>query len=220
MPPTLAALLPDAITAAATAALWIGYHRWLRWKLTRDPLYTTQAVNARARAQWVAWAMAAPGREIMAAQILRNSMMASAFIGTTSSLLILGILTLSSQPHDHSAAWNVLNAFGESVPGLWLAKLLALLVDLLVAFFCALQSIRLLNHAGYLAALPPEARDSALHPARAAGVVNRAADYSGRAIRAFFLAVPLTFWLFGPWFMLGAAAVVVWLLYRFDRAGD
>ncbi len=214
------ALLPDALAAAATAALWIGYHRWLRWKLRRDPLYTTQAVNAHARGQWVAWAMAAPGREIMVAQVLRNSMMASVFVGTTTTLLILGILTLSGQQHDHSAAWNALNAFGTSSPELWLAKLLALLVDFLVAFFCALQAVRLLNHAGYLAALPPEARDATLTPARTAAVVNRAADYSGRAIRAYFLAVPLTFWLFGPWFMLAAAAVTVWLLYRFDRAGD
>lgn len=213
-------ILTDVLAAVATAALWLGYHRWLRSKLTHDPLYTTQAVNAHARAQWVAWAMAAPGREIMAAQVLRNSMMASVFVGTTSTLLILGILTLSGQQHDQSGVWNALNAFGASTPELWLAKLLALLVDFLFAFFCALQAIRLLNHAGYLAALPPESRDARLTPARTTGVVNRAADYSGRSIRAYFLAVPLTFWLFGPWFMLGAAAITVWLLYRFDRAGD
>jgi uncharacterized membrane protein len=210
----------DLLAAAATAMLWFGYHFWLRIKLRGNPFYTTQAINARARAAWVAQMMGRPGMEVTAVQTMRNSMMGAVFIGTSSAFLILGILTLSSQQHNSSTVWNALNLFGAVVPELWFVKLLLLLVTFLVSFFCALQSIRVLNHAGYLIAVPGSAHDSQVTPEYVTRLVNRAAEYQGMAIRAYFLAIPLVFWLFGPHFMVAAAAVLIVLLYRFDRARE
>ena len=210
----------DALAATATAALWFGYHLWLRLKLRDNPSYTTQAINARARAAWVTHMMSKPGLEITAVQTMRNSIMSAVFIGTSSAFLILGILSLSSQQHSATTVWNALNVFGTTSPELWFMKLFLLLVDFLVSFFCALQSIRVTNHAGYLIAVPASVHDSQSTPEYVTRLVNRAAEYKSIAIRAYFLAIPLVFWLFGPHFMLAAAAVVIALLYRFDRARE
>ena len=47
--------------------------------------------------------------------------------------------------------------------------------------------------------------------------LNRAGRYHWMGLRAYYCAVPLLFWLFGPHFMVVATMVVVAILYYLDR---
>src|SRR3954469_22085842 len=125
----------DLIGAGASILLLVGYHVFLRIKLRSDPLYTIQAVNALSRAAWVETIMTSANKDVLAVQTLRNSIMGATFLSSTAVLLIIGVLTLSGQSEHLGTTWHSLNLFGATRPELWLAKLLALLLDMLIAFF-------------------------------------------------------------------------------------
>jgi len=47
--------------------------------------------------------------------------------------------------------------------------------------------------------------------------LNRAGAYYSIGMRAYFLSVPLVFWLFAPRLMAAASLVLVVVLYHMDR---
>jgi len=47
--------------------------------------------------------------------------------------------------------------------------------------------------------------------------LNRAGIYYRVGMRAYYFTVPLLFWLFGPHFLLGATAAMVFFMYHLDR---
>jgi uncharacterized membrane protein len=55
-------------------------------------------------------------------------------------------------------------------------------------------------------------------PAHVAVHLNRAGHFYSIGMRAYYLVVPLVFWLFGPQFMLASTVGLIWVLYRLDRA--
>lgn len=196
------------------------YHLFLRWRTTHhDPHYTVQAVQAEARRHWVESVMR-DRRDILAVQTLRNSTMAATFLASTAVLLIMGTLSLAEHGSDVSHALHALNILGTVEPGLWLLKLLALVVDLFVAFFTFTLAIRKFNHAGYLLNLPAELKHPIITPQYVADYLNRAARYYSSGMRAYYFTVPLLFWLFGPLLMVIASLVLVFVLHRLDRAPD
>jgi uncharacterized membrane protein len=198
--------------------LLIAYHAYLRYRLRSDPFYTIQAVNAAARAVWVETVMASTGKDILAVQTLRNSIMGATFLSSTAVLLIIGTLTLSGQGDKLGETWHALNAPGANSPDLWLGKLLALLLDMFVAFFSFAVAIRLFNHVGYMINVPTTLAHKALTPQHVALHLNRAGACYALGMRAYYVAVPLVFWLFGPHFMLLSTGVLIPALYYLDRA--
>jgi uncharacterized membrane protein len=211
-------LANDVYGAAASFALLVAYHAFLRIKLRRDPLYTIQAVNAFARAAWVETVMTTGSKDVLAVQTLRNSIMGATFLSSTSVLLIIGVLTLSGQGENLGTVWHSLNIFGATHAELWLTKLLALLLDMLVAFFSFAQAIRLFHHVGYMINVPVSKKHHAFTPDHVALHLNRAGMFYALGMRAYYVSVPLVFWLFGPHFMLLSTAVLIPILFYLDRA--
>jgi uncharacterized membrane protein len=190
----------------------------LRFKLKSDPLFTIQAVNATARAAWVKSIMSAGNKDVLAVQTLRNSIMGATFLSSTAVLLIIGTLTLSGQGENLGSTWHTLNMFESVHAELWLAKLLALLLDLFVAFFSFTVAIRLFNHVGYMINVPATLNHKSLSPQHVALHLNRAGACYAFGMRAYYIAVPLVFWLFGPQFMLLSTLVLIPILFYLDRA--
>ena len=208
----------DFIGAGASVLLLVCYHLFLRYGLKGDPLYTIQAVNAAARAAWVETIMKGGNKDVLAVQTLRNSIMGATFLSSTAVLLIVGTLTLSGQSEKLSATWHALNLFGANQAELWQAKLLVLLADMFVAFFSFAQAIRLYHHVGYMINVPMDRAHKALTPQHVALHLNRAGSFYAIGMRAYYVAVPLVMWLFGPHFMLLSTVILVPILYRLDRA--
>lgn len=213
-------LLPyqtDAFGFALSALLLAAYHLFLRRKEQRDPSYTVQAVSRTARAAWVESVMR-EGKDILAIQTLRNSTMAATFLASTAVLLIIGVLTLSSQGDRLEAAWHTLNIFGAKHAELWMIKLLMLTLTLLFAFFSFSMSIRIFNHVGYMINVPLAMNHKEITPAHVAIHLNRAGWFYWMGMRAYYFVVPLLFWLFGPHLMLLATIGLIYALYHLDRA--
>ena len=208
----------DIFGAGTSFVLLVGYHVFLRIKLGSDPLYTIQAINKVARAAWVESVMNAADKDVLAVQTLRNSIMGATFLSSTAVLLIIGTLTLSGQSGNLSTTWHTLNVFGATHAELWLTKLLLLLLDMLVAFFSFAQAIRLYHHVGYMINVPMTMKHRALTPPHVALHLNRAGSFYAIGMRAYYVAVPLVFWLFGPHFMLASTLVLIPILFFLDRA--
>jgi uncharacterized membrane protein len=207
----------DFFGAGVSLLLLIGYNVFLRLKLRSDPLYTMQAVNAVARAAWVETVMKAANKDVLAVQTLRNSIMGATFLSSTSVLLIIGTLTLSGQGENLGSTWHSLNIFGATHAELWLTKLLVLLLAMLVAFFSFAQAIRLYHHVGYMINVPMTMKHRALSPQHVALHLNRAGSFYAIGMRAYYVSVPLVFWLFGPHFMLLSTVILIPILYYLDR---
>lgn len=214
----LQGFLADIVAFSCSVTLLIAYHSVLAAKVRRNPAYTVQAVNVIARTAWVESIMRDGRKDVLAVQTLRNSTMAATFLASTSILLIIGVLTLSGQGDKLDSTWHALNAIGAKHSELWLIKLLLILLDLFFAFFSFSMSIRIFNHVGYMINVPLAMDHKMISPAHVAVHLNRAGHFYSIGMRAYYLVVPLVFWLFGPQFMLASTVGLIWVLYRLDRA--
>lgn len=208
----------DIASFILSAAMLVLYHFYLRYKTRKDPYYSVAEINVMARTVWVEVMMRSGKPDVIPIQTLRNSTMAATFLASTAMLLIMGVLTLSGQSNNLDSTWHTLNTFGTKNPNLWLSKLLLLLLDLFVAFFCFSMAVRIYHHVGYMINVPFTLNHKAISPGHVAMHLNRGGHYYYIGMRAFYLLVPLVFWLFGPHFMLLSTIGLIIVLYRIDRA--
>lgn len=209
----------DIACAVASLVLVALYYALHAARARKDPSYSIHYANEVARRAWIEHVMANPGKDVMAVQTLRNFIMNGILMVSTSALLIVGTLTLSGQAEGISRSWHAVNLGGSHAAELWIVKIMFLLADFLLAFFCYALSIRLANHVLFMMNLPPDAQGllPALAPREVAARFNRAGRLIAIGMRAYFFAIPLVFWLFGPLYMLVATAAVTILLSRLDR---
>ncbi len=209
----------DIFCATASLLLVAAYYLVHLVRARRDPSYSIHYANEVARRAWIEYVMANPTKDVMAVQTLRNFIMNGILMVSTSALLIVGTLTLSGQAENITRSWHAINLGGSHAAELWIFKVMCLLAAFLLAFFSYALSIRLANHVLFMMNLPREAQQllPALSPREVADRFNRAGKYIAIGMRAYFFAIPLVFWLFGPAYMLIATACVVALLSRLDR---
>jgi uncharacterized membrane protein len=207
-------LLAFAVSAATVAA----YYGFLNFKVRADPTYTVHGVNALARRLWVEHVMRNASKDVMAVQTLRNFIMGSSLMASTAALLVIGTLTLTGQAEHIAQNWHVLNLRRSFATELWILKVMCLLVDFIVAFFAFAMSVRLANHVVFMLNVPDHDAHPNLSPRAVARRLQRSGNMFAIGMRAFFFAVPLVFWLFGPYFLLLSTVGLVIALYRLDRS--
>ena len=202
------------LISAASVCL---YYAYLGYKARHDPTYSVHGVNALARRLWVEHIMHNPAKDVMAVQTLRNFIMGASLMASTAALLIIGTLTLSGQAQNIALSWHALSLSGANGAALWILKVLLLLVDFIVAFFAFAMSVRLANHVVFMVNVPEHDAHHLLAPRAVARRLHRAGRMFSIGMRAFFIAIPLVFWLFGPYFLLAASVGLVIALYQLDR---
>lgn len=208
----------DIAALAISVAIVVSYYYFLLLKVRDNPTYTIHGVNALARTLWVQNIMRNQSKDVMAVQTLRNFVMGASLMGSTAALLIIGTLTLSGQAQNIANSWHVLSPAGSHSIELWTVKVLFLLVDFIVAFFAFAMSVRLANHVVFMVNVPEHDAHHNLSPRAVARRLHRAGSMFAIGMRAFFFAVPLVFWLFGPYYLLASTAGLVIALYRLDRS--
>ncbi len=161
--------------------------------------------------------MRSGNKDILAVQTLRNAIMGPTFLASTAALLIMGTLTLSGQGDKLGDSWHALNIIGTTHVGLWQTKVILLVLDFMIAFFSFALAIRLFIHVGFMINVPLSLEHKPIQPAHVAMHLNRAGAYHSIGMRAYYYAVPLVFWLFGPHLMLVATLVILGVLYHVDR---
>jgi uncharacterized membrane protein len=213
--------LEDGLCFLASCAMFFGYLRFIKWKSSKNPVYTVQGVASLARAAWVKTVME-EGKDILAVQTLRNSTMAATFLASTAILLSVGVLTLSGQSDKLKITWYLLEYFGDRHENLMPVKLIILLLNLFAAFFFFASSFRLFNDVGYMinaryTGQGQSASRKVVETQVVAGLLNRAGDHYRMGMRGFYSMLPLVFWFFGPIFLLSATVMVIVILYNLDR---
>lgn len=207
----------DAVAVGLSVGLVAAYYLVLVARTRRDPTCTIHGLNIVARALWVNNVMANPGKDVMAVQTLRNFIMGASFMATTAAFLIVGTLTLSGQAEGITHSWHAFDLHGSSSAELWIVKVMCLLADFIIAFFAFAMAVRLANHVVFMLNVPQPCAHPSLTPEAVAARLNRAGGHFAIGMRAFFFAVPLVFWLFGPLFLVLASAGLVVTLHRLDR---
>lgn len=207
----------DLVAFTFSAALVVAYYGFLNLKVRANPTYTIHGVNALARSLWVEHIMRNASKDVMAVQTLRNFIMGSSLMASTAALLVIGTLTLTGQAENISQSWHALSLKGSFATELWIIKVMFLLLDFIVAFFAFAMSVRLSNHVVFMVNVPEHDAHHNLSPKAVARRLQRAGNMFAVGMRAFFFAVPLVFWLFGPYFLLASSIGLVIALYHLDR---
>ena len=209
----------DVTAVFLSVVIVMVYYIALRIRVRRNPAYSVHYVNELARRLWVENVMNNPGKDIMAVQSLRNFIMVGILMVSTSSLLIIGTLTLSGQVESISHSWHAINIVGSHSAGLWIIKVMCLLVDFLIVFFSYAMAIRLGNQVLFMLNVPKEslAEHEVLSPSHVARRLNLAGHLMAIGMRTLLFAIPLVFWLFGPIFFLLATVGVTLIVSRLDK---
>jgi uncharacterized membrane protein len=208
----------DSAAFALSAGIVAAYYVFLNFKVRNNPTYTIHGVNALARSLWVEHIMRNASKDVMAVQTLRNWIMGASLMASTAALLIIGTLTLSGQAEHISQSWHVLSIKQPITNELWILKVMLLLLDFIVAFFAFTMSVRLANHVVFMMNVPDQDAHHNLSPKAVARRMQRAGNMFAIGMRAFFFAVPLVFWLFGPYLLLASSIGLVITLYHLDRS--
>ena len=200
----------------AALVLLVAYHAHLYYKIRSDALSTSQGLARRTRALWVQTIMK-DRRDILAIQTLRNWTMAATFLASAAILIGLGILNIAVTADKQGAlSLALMSDFGSGHPGLWLAKLILLSADFLFAFFSFTLAVRYYNHTGFMINLPTDS-SSEIDVDDVIEILDRGGTHYSIGMRAYYLAIPIALWLFGPLWLLAGTLLLIVALYRLDR---
>ncbi len=206
----------EIIFASISFGCLMIYHiRWV-YQMRKAPMKTYQGVTQRLRRMWVESVMAEK-RDILAVQTLRNWTMASSFLASTAILIGLGLLSLWFRPdYTHELPFEFSQIFTR-MRTLFAVKLMLLIVNFFFAFYSFCLSIRYLNHINFMINVPLEC-DPMLSADYIAHTLNIGMMHYTLGMRAYYLAVIFTLWLFGPQWMFVGTVVVLCFLYKLDHS--
>jgi uncharacterized membrane protein len=205
----------DVILVPLAILLTISYHVWLWYNVRTHPHTTIIAINASGRRNWVAAMMKDNEKKnILAVQTLRNTLMGSTLMATTSILLCSGLAAIISSTYSVKKPLNdtVYGAHGEFMEAL---KYVTLLTIFLFSFFCHSLSIRFINQVNILINTPQDPM-SLVTPSYVSEILERGFTLNTVGNRLFYSALPLLLWIFGPVLVFLCSLTMVPLLYNLD----
>jgi uncharacterized membrane protein len=199
----------------AALLLLVLYHYILYRKMRNNPTSTSLGLARRTRVLWVRTIMDEK-KDILAIQTLRNWTMAATFLASAAILIGLGIFNLALTADKQGELSLLIGPFASDHPGLWTGKLILLGVDFLLAFFSFTLAVRYFNHTGFMINLPSNASTD-ISIEDVIEILERGGTHYTLGMRAYYMTIPLSLWLFGPlWLMAGTVLMIV-TLYRLDR---
>ncbi|OWM77245.1 uncharacterized protein LOC116188479 [Punica granatum] len=207
----------DLILVPLGFMISVGYHAWLWHKVRTQPLSTIIGTNATARRFWVS-AMIKDNekKNILAVQTLRNTIMGSTLMATTSILLCSGLAAVISSTYSIKKPLNdtVYGAHGEFMVAL---KYVTLLTILLFSFLCHSLSIRFINQVNILINTPRDPEiSSTITPDYISELLERGFLLNTVGNRLFYAALPILLWIFGPVLVFLCSITLVPILYNLD----
>ncbi|KAE8816135.1 hypothetical protein D1007_06249 [Hordeum vulgare] len=201
----------------------IVYHMWLWRSVRRCPLRSTIGINAAARRLWVLSMMKDNEKKaVLVVQSLRNVIMGSTLVATTSVLFCTGVAAVLSSTYAVKKPISdaVFGAHGEYMMAL---KYVALLTTFLLSFLCHTLAICTFNQATFLVnalsqffALPDGGRHLPVNKEYVLEVLDRGFLLNFVGNRLFFGGVPLLLWIFGPVLACLCSMVMIPILYNID----
>lgn len=184
----------EPILVTVASSLYFIYHYSLWRRYCNAPLTTNIGQNNMARALWCETVIR-ERRDLLAIQTIRNSMMASSLLASTS-------LSLSAVV----AAYVVQSVGPDGEDGIdWLGcsfikpihKFFGVTLFFTFSFYCFIQCVRSSAHASFMISMAPNPQhpEFVWDPKR---VIERGANFHTIATRLFYFAFLLMVWIFGP----------------------
>ncbi|PIA43904.1 hypothetical protein AQUCO_01800149v1 [Aquilegia coerulea] len=193
----------------------ISYHVWLWHKVRTTPHSTIIGTNSTGRRIWVSAMMKDNDKKnILAVQSLRNAIMGSTLMATTSILLCSGLAAVISSTYSVKKPLNdtIFGAHGEFMIAL---KYVTLLLIFLFAFLCYSLSIRFINQVNFLINTPQDLM-SIVTPEYVSDLLEKGFMLNTVGNRLFYAALPLLLWIFGPVLVFLCSVTMVPILYNLD----
>ncbi|XP_004495478.1 uncharacterized protein [Cicer arietinum] len=195
----------------------IGYHVWLWHKVRTQPSSTIIGINAHGRRSWIpAMLKDIEKKNILAVQTLRNLIMGSTLMATTSILLSAGLAAVISSTYSIKKPLNdaVYGAHSEFMVAL---KYVSLLTIFLFSFFCHTLSIRFFNQVSILICTPLNVMSIiVITPEYLTELLEKGTILSTVGNRLFYSALPLLLWIFGPVLVFLSSVAMIPVLYNLD----
>ncbi len=205
----------EIVFGAATFVVLTAYHMYWLYQVRKAPLRTYRGVAKHFRHVWVESVITGK-RDILSVQTLRNWIMASSFLASTAMIIGLGLLSFLFK-FDHGSEVPIDFALIFSrMKMLFMVKLMLLMVHFFFAFFSFTLSIRYMNQVDFMINVPAEC-DPLLTPEFIANTLDTGMVHYTMGMRAFYLSIVATLWLFGPVWMFLGSLVLVFVLYRLDH---
>ncbi|XP_021729262.1 uncharacterized protein LOC110696286 [Chenopodium quinoa] len=193
------------------------YHIWIWNKVRTQPLSTIMGTNSHARRYWVAAIMKDNEKKnILAVQTIRNTIMGSTLMATTSILLCSGLAAILSSTYSIKKPLNdtVYGAHGEFMMAL---KYVTLLLIFLFSFMCHSLSIRFINQVNFLINTPQHDLIAAkIPPSYVCELLEKGFVLNIVGNRLFYAALPLLLWIFGPVLVFLCSVALVPIFYNLD----
>lgn len=154
-------------------------------------------------------------KNILAVQTLRNTIMGSTLMSTTSILLCSGLAAVISSTYSVKKPLNdaVYGAHGEFMVAL---KYVTLLLIFLFSFLCHSLSIRFVNQVNFLVNSPQDPLCVAVTPEYVSELLEKGFLLNTMGNRLFYAALPLLLWIFGPVLVFLCSFTMVLVLYNLD----
>ncbi|XP_048133118.1 uncharacterized protein LOC115751019 isoform X2 [Rhodamnia argentea] len=153
-------------------------------------------------------------KNILAVQTLRNTIMGSTLMATTSILLSTGLAAVISSTYSVKKPLNdaVYGAHGEFTVAL---KYVTLLTLFLFSFLCHSLSICFINQVNILINSPQDS-DETVSPEFVAALLEKGFVLNTVGNRLFYSGLPLLLWIFGPFLVFLCSLTLVPILYNLD----
>ncbi|XP_024996821.1 uncharacterized protein LOC112529697 [Cynara cardunculus var. scolymus] len=204
----------DLILIPLSFSISIGYHIWLWHKIRTQPVSTVIGVNAHGRRLWVSTIMKDNEKKnILAVQTIRNTIMGSTLMATTSILLCSGLAAVISSTYSVKKPLNdtIYGAHGEFMVSL---KYVTLLVLFLFSFMCHSLSIRFISQVNYLINCSQDS--TVVTSTYVSELLEKSSALNAIGNRIFYSALPVVLWIFGPVLVFLCSLTMVPVLYNLD----
>lgn len=201
------------LAALLTLAMLVIYEISVAMRQRHRPAQLARTAHAALREEWFQAVSAEPGSEVLAVQTLRNSLMSSTMLASTSVLGLMGTITLAA-PSLH-ASLNSDAGLSTLTPRLLME--LALLVLLFSSLLSSVTSVRYYNHAGFICAMPVGSAARQRWAQAGAAYVRRAGVLYGWGMRHLIMVGPLVTFILQPAGGPIAALAVVAVMLSIDK---
>ncbi|KAJ9537191.1 hypothetical protein OSB04_029924 [Centaurea solstitialis] len=204
----------DLILVPLSIMIFFGYHFWLWHKVRTQPLSTVIGANVHGRRLWVSTIMKDNEKKnILAVQTIRNTIMGSTLMATTSILLCSGLAAVISSTYSVKKPLNdtIYGAHGEFMVAL---KYVTLLVLFLFSFMCHSLSIRFISQVNFLINCPQDS--TIVTSTYVSELLEKSFTLNAIGNRLFYCALPIVLWIFGPLLVILCSSTMVLVLYNLD----
>lgn len=204
--------------AGLTLLMLLGYEAFLILLSKTRPERLAREVHADLREDWVNALAQSKGSEILGVQTLRNSLMSSSLVASTSALGLMGTITLSIP-----GIQSQLLPAGEVSASMASARIvmdLTLLLLLFASLITSVMAARYYNHAGFVVGMPVESPSRKKWQAAGVKYTRRAGILYGIGLRQLLLVAPVIAYILHPGAGPFVALVVIGSLWSFDRYSE